>query len=99
MARLLYPAPEEAPATITLQGPRFHHLVHVLRLQVGDRVEVFDGRGRSFPGQVASVGRSSAEISLGPPTASAVARRVTLVQSLPKAQKMEWIIQKGTELG
>jgi 16S rRNA (uracil1498-N3)-methyltransferase len=99
MARLLYPVPHDAPARIEVDGPRFHHLIHVLRLAVGDELEVFDGRGRSFAGQVAAIGRSSAEISIGQAISAPRARRIVLIQCVPKSDKMEWIVQKGTELG
>jgi len=99
MARLFHPVADPPPPSIRLEGTGFHHLIHVLRLKAGDDVEVFDGRGRSFLGRVASIQRGSAEIMLGPPGASHPGRYVMLVQSLPKADKMEWIIQKATELG
>ena len=99
MVRLFFPVPGDPPIQIRLEGARFHHLVHVLRLRAGDEIEVFDGRGRSFASRVTAVERASAEISLGPHVDAARGRHVTLVQSLPKAEKMEWIIQKGTELG
>ena len=99
MARLFHPVADHPPPSIHLEGTGFHHLIHVLRLKPGDDVEVFDGRGRSFLGRVASIERGSAQIVLGPPAASQPARYVLLVQSLPKADKMEWIIQKATELG
>src|SRR5262249_45202211 len=100
MARLFHPVDDPPPPKVRLEGAGFHHLVHVLRLKAGDAVEIFDGRGRSFSGRVGSVKRGSAEILLGPPaTASQPGRYVMLVQSLPKADKMEWIIQKATELG
>src|SRR5215813_1612544 len=99
MARLFHPVADHPPPSIRLEGTGFHHLFHVLRLKPGDDVEVFDGRGRSFLGRVASIERGSAQIALGPPSASQPARYVLLVQSLPKADKMEWIIQKATELG
>lgn len=99
MVRLFYPLPDEPPTQIRLEGARFHHLVHVLRLVAGDELEVFDGRGRSFASRVIAVERASAAVSLGPPVEASRGRRVTLVQSLPKSEKMEWIIQKATELG
>lgn len=99
MARLFHPVADQPPPSIRLEGTGFHHLIHVLRLKPGDDVEVFDGHGRSFLGRVVSTERGSAQIALGPPTASQPARYLLLVQSLPKADKMEWIIQKATELG
>ncbi len=99
MVRLLYPVPDDPPSCIRLEGDRFHHLIHVLRSRAGDAIEIFDGRGRSFAGRVASVERTSADIALGSPIEAPSSRCVTLVQALPKAEKMEWIIQKATELG
>src|SRR5262249_31563181 len=100
MARLFHPVDDPPPPKVRLEGAGFHHLVHVLRLKAGDAVEIFDGRGRSFSGRVASVQPGGAESLLGAPaTRSQPGRYVMLVQSLPKADKMEWIIQKATELG
>ncbi len=99
MVRLLYPVPDDPPRKIQLEGVRFHHLIHVLRLRAGDALEVFDGRGRSFSARVNAVDRATADISIGPPVAASSERQITLVQALPKAEKMDWIIQKGTELG
>ncbi len=66
MVRVLYPVPENPPAMIRLEGEGFHHLAHVLRLGRGDELEIFDGRGRSFPGRIEAMDRSSAQVSLGP---------------------------------
>jgi 16S rRNA (uracil1498-N3)-methyltransferase len=97
--RILFPVPQPAPASVRLEGDRFHHLVHVLRLTVGASLEVFDGEGRSYPARVTSLDATSAELALEAPTASARTLEVTLIQGLPKADKLEWILQKGTELG
>lgn len=77
-----------------------HHLLHVLRVEAGDRLEVFDGRGRVADATVTEATRSRIILEAGPERR--VARpcpAITLVQALPKTQKMEWILQKGTELG
>ncbi len=99
MVRVLYPVPENPPAMIRLEGEGFHHLAHVLRLGRGDELEIFDGRGRSFPGRIEAMDRSSAQVSLGPELSGARPRSITLLQGLPKSEKFEWILQKGTELG
>lgn len=76
-----------------------HHWMDVLRVRAGDRAVVSDGRGGEAVGEVAV-------ISGGQVTVRVVERRrqdssaaVMLIQAIPKAQKMEWIIQKATELG
>ena len=77
-----------------------HHLMDVLRAGVGSRLMVSDGQG----------GEASAEImemSFGCVTARILERQhqadvsvmITLIQSVPKAQKMDWLIQKATEIG
>lgn len=100
MVRLLLPVPREAPPFVTVEGERFHYLARVLRLSLGDALEVFDGNGRAFPARVEQLAEGSAVLSLGPAAARARVRRsITVVQGLPKAEKLEWILQKGTELG
>jgi 16S rRNA (uracil1498-N3)-methyltransferase len=71
----------------------------VRRLEAGDSLEVFDGTGRSFEARISSIDAQKAEIELGPSMAMRSVRSITLVQALPKAGKMEWILQKATELG
>jgi 16S rRNA (uracil1498-N3)-methyltransferase len=99
MVRILYPLPADPPPRVRLEGSRFHYLVHVLRITAGQEIEVFDGRGRSFRAQVESVDRGGAQLRLGSALPSAPPRQIALIQALPKTDKMEWILQKGTELG
>jgi 16S rRNA (uracil1498-N3)-methyltransferase len=99
MVRALLPIPEPAPATLEVTGERLHYLTRVLRLTPGDPLEIFDGRGRAFAAKVATVGESSATLAVGEPVAAAGAVPVFIVQGLPKGDKLEWVIQKGTELG
>ena len=99
MRRLLVPLPAHAPDRVTLEAERFHYLVHVLRVEVGARLEVFDGAGRSFDGEVIALGATTAELSLTGERRAPVPRPITLIQGLPKADKLEWILQKATELG
>ena len=55
MIRLLVPGAASGRATVS--GARLHYLVHVLRLRVGDELEVFDGEGRAFDAKVAALAR------------------------------------------
>ena len=76
------------------------HLIRVLRLETGDALRVFDGRGLEIDAIVEKVGKNTVELSLGarrrlpPPVAT-----ITLLQSPPKNDRMEYIVQKTTELG
>ncbi len=99
MVRLFFPVPEPAPAAVELSGARFHYLVHVLRLAPGDALEVFDGRGHGYQARLEQSSPERAVLTLGSATAIATPWPVTLLQGMPKGDKWEWILQKGTELG
>jgi 16S rRNA (uracil1498-N3)-methyltransferase len=97
MKRLLVPTATSGPLTVT--GPRVHHLAVVLRVQADDRLEIFDGRGTSFEAVVTKVASDSVSLELGPARHTEPPRRITIVQGLPKGDKLELVLQKGTELG
>jgi 16S rRNA (uracil1498-N3)-methyltransferase len=99
MRRLHIPIPEQAPKSVELDEARTHYLTRVLRMGVGDEVEVFDGRGRAFPARIDRMEGRTAHLQLGPPRKAEAGRAVALVQALPKGDKLEWVLQKGTELG
>ncbi|MBX5484566.1 MAG: 16S rRNA (uracil(1498)-N(3))-methyltransferase [Myxococcaceae bacterium] len=100
MIRVLLAVPSPAPARLHVEGERHHYLSRVLRVKPGDAVEVFDGRGHAWNATVAAVDEDAVELALGPAREAAPAsRRVTVIQGLPKGDKLEWIVEKATELG
>jgi 16S rRNA (uracil1498-N3)-methyltransferase len=99
VVRLFVPLPEPAPPEVTLSGDRRHYLLHVLRLAEGASLEVFDGSGRAFDARVASVDADAVRLVLGQARHAPPAREVHILQGLPKGDKLEWVLQKGTELG
>jgi 16S rRNA (uracil1498-N3)-methyltransferase len=96
--RLLVPHAGRASGPVRVEGEAFHHL-RVLRLGAGDSLEVFDGEGHAFEAEVLSVEADGAVLRLGAARTGHRGRHVTLVQVLPKADKLELVLQKGTELG
>ncbi|HEX2954088.1 MAG TPA: RsmE family RNA methyltransferase [Bacillota bacterium] len=82
-------------------GEEAHHLTHVMRKTVGDSILINDGKGRFYNGLItesandAIVGEITEiiEADVEPMT------RIILCQALPKGDKMEEIIRKGTEIG
>jgi 16S rRNA (uracil1498-N3)-methyltransferase len=72
-----------------------------LRLRVGDALVVFDGSGGEYQAQILRIDRDRVEVKTGafrdPVRESPLA--VGLVQGLPEADKMDWILQKSVELG
>lgn len=76
-----------------------HHAIRVLRMKPGEPCELFAG-GRRFSGEVAAIGEGSVRVRITNELPSTEAKlRVTLYQGLPKADKMELIVQKSVELG
>ena len=84
-----------------ITGAEAHHLQRVLRLGPGDVVEVGDGQGRAFRarlvGEESGVWKAKLLAPILGRTEPQV--RVVLAVALTKGDKMDWIIQKGTELG
>ncbi|MBQ2462327.1 MAG: 16S rRNA (uracil(1498)-N(3))-methyltransferase, partial [Clostridia bacterium] len=78
-----------------------HHIKDVLRMQAGDTIEVCDGQGMDYTVRLETLSseRVTGRIEEQGPSTSEPAIHVTLFQGLPKSDKMEWILQKGTELG
>ena len=84
-----------------LSGSEAHHLIHVLRARSGDCIELIDGSGRVWTGVVSEIGTESVDLSR---VTLIVEKRpystsLILLQSLCKADKLEWTLQKTTELG
>ncbi len=87
------------PGRFFLSGEDTRHAERVLRLRPGAAIELFQGGGR-FLAELSEPmdGRLTArEQSALPSTEPAL--QLTLFQGLPKAEKMDWIIQKAVELG
>jgi 16S rRNA (uracil1498-N3)-methyltransferase len=83
-----------------LPPDQFHHLFNVLRLRPGDEVEIFNGEGTSYLGEVLGAGpeiRIQKETKSLEPNSSNC--RIILAPALIKAERFEWMLQKSTELG
>lgn len=83
-----------------LTGGDAHHAAKVLRLGPGDTLTALDGSGWAFQAVIESVtpGEVTARVTARE-TAPEPPVPITLYQALPKADKLELVIQKGTELG
>lgn len=78
-----------------------NHISRVLRLGEGDEITVCDGRGFDYRAVIHSIEPKKIICSIAEKTKSVTEPNieVTLFQGLPKASKMDYIIQKTTELG
>ena len=89
------------PPIVRITGPLLHHLRRSLRLQPGETLSVTDDRGIRYRTEIAEVG-SQALIGRILDTTSApgiAGASILLAQALLKGEKMDWVIQKATELG
>lgn len=96
-----YIAPEDwQPDSLCLTDSEAHHCRNVLRLEKGDKVVLFDGRGREITAEIAST--ESAQIQLRKLHEAQTPRlrcRITLGQAIPKGKNMDLIVQKAVEIG
>jgi 16S rRNA (uracil1498-N3)-methyltransferase len=100
MPRVFVPSERLVGEQVVLDGEPHRHLAKVLRLQPGDALQVFDGGGTEIEARVLAVGPRTIELALGPRRAVALAPvRITLLQAVPKGERMDLIVQKATELG
>lgn len=100
MPRLYCPEPLHSGLRLALPpGPARH--VQVLRLQPGDALRLFDGRGGEYDARVEHMGRSEVRVDVQGHHAidcePAVA--VHLAIGMPANERMDWLVEKATELG
>ncbi|CAN7541236.1 16S rRNA (uracil(1498)-N(3))-methyltransferase [Massilia sp. LjRoot122] len=100
MPRFYCPQPLIAGATVDLPESVAHHL-HVVRMQAGDALTLFDGHGGQYDATLAEIGKRRASATIGAHDAreAELPYAVTLAQGLPEGSKMDWIIEKAVELG
>jgi 16S rRNA (uracil1498-N3)-methyltransferase len=83
-----------------LEGGEHHHLSKVLRARPGQQVWLVDDAANSYEAEILEVGEAQTLLKiLAWTSAEAISVRITLGQALLKSKKMDWLIQKGTELG
>lgn len=86
----------------TLDPEESHHVARVLRLRTGMSLEVFDGCGGAWEAKIDDLSRERVTVSVGAalsPAPVEPALRVVVCQAVVRPEKVEWVLQKGTELG
>jgi len=88
-------------ARVALGGAAAAHVRRVLRLEAGDAVTLFNGDGQDYPARIAGIGRDSVDVEVrGRSQARAESPlAITLVQGIARAERMDLVVQKATELG
>lgn len=90
---------DSSRAVIT--GADVNHIRNVLRMKPGEAVRISDGRGGCYEGVIETLESHEVTVRLteGKTESTELPIEAVLFQGLPKGDKMEWIIQKCTELG
>ncbi|MGJ8677545.1 MAG: 16S rRNA (uracil(1498)-N(3))-methyltransferase [Akkermansiaceae bacterium] len=100
MNRYYIPAGEWEDASLTLTADEARHCARVMRARVGEKVEIFDGEGKSAQCEIKSLSRDQVICTrLSTHTQEKPAHPITLCQAIPKGGNMELIVQKSVELG
>lgn len=78
-----------------------HYIGRVLRHAAGDAVQLFDGSGQEFRGELIEVGKKAVRVDLREALDGLRESplRIHLGQGLSRGERMDWAIQKATELG
>ncbi|RLE02918.1 MAG: hypothetical protein DRJ11_05775, partial [Candidatus Aminicenantes bacterium] len=83
-----------------LKGAEHHHLAHVLRKKTGEKIIVFDEKGRLYQAEIIEIGKNKTSIRLltreSPPVREVI---INLGLGILKAKNMDLVIQKATEWG
>ncbi len=86
---------------LLLEGDRARYLGRVLRLRVGDAITVFNGEGGEWSAVINAMTKSTATLGVGEnaETGTESALKIHLVQGISRGERMDFVVQKATELG
>jgi 16S rRNA (uracil1498-N3)-methyltransferase len=101
LRRVFIAAPLAPSTTVELEGSAAAHVARVLRLSAGAELTLFNGAGGEFAARIAALGSGSVRVTVG---AHAELERespleLTLAQGIARADRMDLVVQKATELG
>src|SRR3990172_8567292 len=84
-----------------ISGPDYRHIVKVLRLKPGNDITLFEDTGIEHIGIIKDIGTKEIKIEIAESTRveTESGLNITLLQGIPKGDKMDFIVEKTTELG
>jgi 16S rRNA (uracil1498-N3)-methyltransferase len=86
---------------VCLRGDAVHHIAKVLRMRAGDSLVLFDGSGLDYSGTISEVSKKAVLVELGQvkPSSAESPLRITLWHGICRGGRMDYVVQKATELG
>jgi 16S rRNA (uracil1498-N3)-methyltransferase len=101
VTRIHFDRPLSSGAIVSLSESAAAHVSRVLRLGPGDVLTLFDGRGGEYPATIVDARGIVVRVQAG--ECRSVEREsplsLTLVQGVSRGERMDWVVQKATELG
>lgn len=101
LTRVHVPGPLAAGARHTIEGEAANHITRVLRLRPGDPLTLFDGRGGEHAARIEGFRKNAVIVAVTAhdPTDRESPLSLTLAQGISRGERMDWVVQKATELG
>jgi 16S rRNA (uracil1498-N3)-methyltransferase len=101
LTRVHVPGPLTSGHPHTIEGDAANHITRVLRLERGHPIIVFDGSGGEYAARIEDFRKGAVIVSVG--DRSTIVREsplpLTLAQGVSRGERMDWVVQKATELG
>lgn len=101
LTRVHVPGPLAVGRTCAVEGDAATHIARVLRLSMGDALILFDGEGGEYAARIEAIRKGAVAVAV---LERHAAEResplsLTLAQGISRGERMDWVVQKATELG
>lgn len=99
---IFYTEPENISSQLLeIKGDEFKHLIRVMRKQERDVIDVVDGQGNAYTVVISKITKQSAQCEIQKRTrfVGEPNFHLTLAQAIPKGNRFDWVVEKGTEIG
>jgi 16S rRNA (uracil1498-N3)-methyltransferase len=100
-SRIYTPQRLASDETVQLEKSAGHYLSRVLRLAEGDQVTLFNGDGWNYRAKICGIRRDAVQVRIDDARVAGIESplKITLVQAISRGERMDYSIQKATELG
>jgi len=101
LTRVFVDEPLAVGTSCGVDGPAANHITRVLRLREGDALTLFDGRGGEYGARISGFRKASVQVEVKEhrDVERESALNLTLAQGVSRGERMDWVMQKATELG
>ncbi len=101
LTRVYVPGSLAAGRRHTIDGEAANHISRVLRLRTGDALTLFDDRGGEYAARIEEFRIGAVMVTVGDrsTTIRESPLSLTLAQGVSRGERMDWVVQKATELG